>query len=66
MKNVTIDLGNPFIVGSPACSLSIIAREMQIKNRLAILDRLYEAGGLKRRPILRNWKNYRDLECKLF
>lgn len=53
MKNVTIDLGNPFIVGSPACSLSIIAREMQIKNRLAILDRLYEAGGLKKETYIK-------------
>ena len=53
MKNVTIDLGNPFIVGSPACSLSIIAREMQVKNRLAILDRLYEAGGLKKETYIK-------------
>ena len=53
MKNVTIDLGNPFIVGSPACSLSIIAREMQIKNRLAILDRLYEAGGLEKETYIK-------------
>ena len=53
MKNVTIDLGNPFIVGSPACSLSIIAREMQIKNRLAILDRLYEAGELKKETYIK-------------
>lgn len=56
MKNVTIDLGNPFIVGSPACSLSIIAREMQIKNRLAILDRLYEAGGLEKETYIKELK----------
>lgn len=56
MKNVTIDLGNPFIVGSPACSLSIIAREMQIKNRLAILDRLYEAGGLEKKTYIKELK----------
>ena len=56
MKNVTIDLGNPFIVGSPACSLSIIAREMQIKNRLAILDRLYEAGGLGKETYIKELK----------
>lgn len=53
MKNVSIDLGNPFIVGSPACSLSIIAREMQINNRLAILDRLYEAGGLEKETYIK-------------
>ena len=56
MKNVTIDLGNPFIVGSPACSLSIIAREMQIKNGLAILDRLYEAGGLEKETYIKELK----------
>ena len=56
MKNVTIDLGNPFVVGSPACSLSIIAREMQIKNRLAILDRLYEAGGLEKETYIKELK----------
>ena len=53
MKNITFDLGNPFIVGTPACSLSIIAREMQIKNRLAILDRLYEAGGLEKETYIK-------------
>ena len=53
MKNVSIDLGNPFIVGSPACSLSIIAREMQINNRLAILDRLYEAGRLEKETYMK-------------
>lgn len=56
MKNVTIDLGNPFIVGSPACSLSIIAREIQIKNRLTILDRLYEAGGLEKETYIKELK----------
>lgn len=48
MKNVTFDLGNPMFSGTPACSLKIIAREMEIKNAIAILDQIYEAGGLKK------------------
>lgn len=56
MKNVTFDLGNPMFSGTPACSLKIIAREMKVNNTTAILDRLYEAGGITKETYITELK----------